>query len=238
MANCQSCGAPIEEYGTDVVGRKVLSHCSNCLSEGRLLEGRPGIISRFVGDAARNWWMLTVRGVLAILFGVLFLIWPGPFLLGMVLLFGAWAFADGIVALAAAVSWGRRHWGTLLLEGIAGIAAGALTFFRPGITAVALYAIIAVWSIFIGLLEIGAAIRFRKVLPQDGWLAFAGIAQIVFGILLIALPQVGFAALAWLIGIFAIIFGANLVGLGFRLKRLVPAEAPAPPGRPLEPRPV
>jgi uncharacterized membrane protein HdeD (DUF308 family) len=226
---------PIEEYGTDVDGRKVLSYCSNCLTAGRLQEGRPGIITRFVGDAARNWWMLAVRGGLAILFGVLFLIWPGPLLVGAVLLFGAWAFADGIVALAAAVSWGRRHWGTLLLEGIAGIAAGALTYFRPGITAIALYAIIAVWSIFIGLLEIGAAVRFRKVLPQDGWLALAGISSVVFGILLIALPQIGFVTLAWLIGIFAIIFGANLLGLGVRLKRLAPAEAPP---RPLEPRPV
>ena len=177
MPNCQSCGEPIEEYGTDVVGHKLMSHCSNCMVEGRLMEGRSGIISRFVGDAARNWWMLVVRGSLAILFGILFLVWPGPLLMGVVLLFGAWVFADGIIALTAAMSWGRRRWGTLLLEGIAGIAAGALTFFRPGITAVALYAIIAVWSIFVGLLEISAAVRFRKVLPQDGWLALAEIGR-------------------------------------------------------------
>jgi len=162
----------------------------------------------------RRWSALAFRGILAILFGILLIARPARGLLAVVLVFGAWAFVDGILALAAVFSGDERHRILLVFEGIAGLAAGVLTFFRPGISAIALYSIVAAWSIFIGALEIVGSIRFR-----NGWLALAGVSSVIFGVLMIILPQAGFLALAWLIGLYALTFGVMLIGLGFRIRR-------------------
>jgi uncharacterized membrane protein HdeD (DUF308 family) len=180
-----------------------------------------------------NWWLFALRGLLALLFGIFAVVWPGPALATFVLVFGVWAFIDGIDALALAVT-GWRSW-QLALAGLVGIAIGLLTFFRPGVTAIGLYTAFAAWSIARGVLEIAVAIELRKEITGEWWLVLGGISSIVFGVLLVALPAAGILALAWLIGVYAIIFAFTMFVLSARLYRLRrPASAPAP--RPVDVR--
>jgi uncharacterized membrane protein HdeD (DUF308 family) len=170
-----------------------------------------------IGALATNWWLFTLRGGLAIIFGVLALVQPLAALMAFVLVFGAWAFIDGIAALAMALN-GWRSW-QLVLVGLVGIAVGLFTFFRPGITAIGLYAAVASWSIARGILEIVVAIELRKRLKNEVWLVLGAIASIVFGVLMIVLPVAGALALAWLVGIYALAFGVIMLGLSLRLRR-------------------
>ncbi len=168
---------------------------------------------------ANRWWMLAVRGVVAILFGILTFISPGLSLYALVVLFGAWAFADGVFNLVLAVRRTEgQPWGALILEGIVSILAGVLTFFWPGITALALLFIIGAWSILTGIAELVAAIRLRKHIRGEWLLGLVGILSIVFGLLLFAFPGAGALAVVLWIGAYAIVFGALLVGLAFRLR--------------------
>jgi uncharacterized membrane protein HdeD (DUF308 family) len=180
-----------------------------------------------VAALTSHWWLYTLRGVLAILFGILALAQPLAALAVLVLVFGAWAFVDGITALALALS-GWRSW-QLVLAGLVGIGIGVFTFFRPDITAVGLYAAVAVWSIARGILEIVVAIELRKQIKGEFWLVAAGIASILFGVLMIVLPVAGVLALAWLIGIYALIFGGFMLPLSFRLRRLHHKAEPEKP---------
>jgi uncharacterized membrane protein HdeD (DUF308 family) len=167
----------------------------------------------------RNWWVVLLRGVLAILFGVMVLIWP---LLGLVLMvasFGAYALLDGIFAIGAAFSsHGRGHAWALLLEGVVGIAAGVLTFFWPVVTGVALLMFIGVWAIATGVFEIIAAFRLRRAVAGEWMLALSGVLSVAFGLVLVFLPGVGALAVAWLIAAYALLFGVLMVGLAFQLR--------------------
>jgi uncharacterized membrane protein HdeD (DUF308 family) len=169
---------------------------------------------------AYSWWALAVRGALAILFGILAFLWPGISLTALVLLFAAFAFADGVFAIVTGVRGirGGERWGALLLEGVMGVAVAVLTVLWPAITALALLFLIAIWAIVTGLLEIVAAVRLRQVIRGEWLLALAGVASIVFGGMLILNPGAGALAVLWLIAAYAIVFGALLVGLGFRLR--------------------
>jgi uncharacterized membrane protein HdeD (DUF308 family) len=198
-------------------------------------QGR-GIAGRFVGNLASNWWLIALRGALAIVFGVLALMQPLAALGALVLVFGVWAFIDGVNALALALG-GWRSW-QLALAGLVGIAVGLFTFFRPGITALGLYAAVAAWSIARGILEIVVAIEMRKAIDGEGWLVMAGIASIVFGVLMILLPLAGIMALAWLIAVYALLFGGLQLALGFRLQRLQRHDAPPPSLRSGIPQPT
>lgn len=177
---------------------------------------------------ARNWWLLVLRGVFAIMFGLLAWTWPGVTLHVLVLLFGAYAFVDGILAFAAAFSGstGAPGW-VLVLEGIAGVIAAAAAIFFPGITAVILLLVIAFRAIIGGVLEIAAAIRLRKEIEGELWLALAGAASILFGIVLLARPALGALAVIWIIGLYAVFFGGLLIALGFRVRALKGAAVPA-----------
>jgi uncharacterized membrane protein HdeD (DUF308 family) len=155
---------------------------------------------------------------LAVLFGVAAIFMPLAALTAFVLLFGVWAFIDGVHALALAVT-GWRSW-HLVLVGLVGIALGLFTFFRPGITALVLYAAIAAWSIARGVLEIVVAVELRKQIQGEMWLVLGGIASILFGVLMVALPAAGVLALAWLIGVYALTFGVIMLVLSGRLYRL------------------
>ena len=171
---------------------------------------------------ARNWWMLALRCVFAIIFGVLAFIWPGLTLLTLVLLFGAYALVDGIVAVVAGIaSYGRNErWWAMLLEGVAGIVLGILTFFWPGITALVLLFLIAAWAVITGILEIVAAIQLRRASAGEWAMIVSGIFSILFGVLLVLFPGAGALGLTWLIGAYAIAFGAVLLILAFRLRGL------------------
>lgn len=169
---------------------------------------------------ARNWWMLALRGVLAILFGVMAFIWPGITVAALVLLFGAYALVDGVFAVIAAM---REHGGNqnrwvLLIEGVAGILAGILTFIWPGITAIVLLYLIAAWAIVTGVFEVIAAIRLRDEMTGEFWLALAGILSILFGIAIVVFPGAGALAVIWLIAAYAIVFGVMLLVLALRLR--------------------
>jgi uncharacterized membrane protein HdeD (DUF308 family) len=170
----------------------------------------------------RHWWIFLVRGALAILFGLGAFFWPGITLSALVVLFGAFAFADGFMTLVAAIQ-GRaaiRHWWLYLLEGLAGIGAGALAFFWPGITAVVLLMFIAAWAVVTGILEIAAAVRLRKEIEGEWALGLSGVLSILFGVILMARPAAGALAVVWLIGAYAVAFGMVMVALSFKLRGL------------------
>ena len=171
---------------------------------------------QFIG---RNWWLLVLRGICAILFGVLAFTWPGMTLGVLVLLFGAYAFTNGILAFVAAVSNSTdRPWWALALEGLVSVASALAILLYPGITALVLLVVIATWAIVTGVLEIAAAIQLRKEMEGEFWLGLAGVASIVFGGYLLARPGVGALAVAWMIGAYAVMFGVMLIALGFHVK--------------------
>ena len=169
---------------------------------------------------ARNWWAVALRGVFAVIFGIMAFIWPGLTLAALVLLFGAYALVDGILAMANAARAARsgERWWPFLLEGLAGVVIGVLTFLWPGITALVLLYLIAAWAILTGIAEIVAAVRLRRVLTGEWLLGLAGVVSIVFGVLLIVFPGAGALAVVWLIGAYALVFGIVLIVLGFRLR--------------------
>jgi len=170
---------------------------------------------------ARNWWVVALRGVVAILFGLLAFVLPGITLAVLVLLFGAYAIVEGIFNVIAAVRGreGVAPWWALLLEGLVSIGAGVVTFVWPGLTALVLLYVIAVWAVITGALEIAAAIRLRKVMTGEWWLALSGVLSIVFGALLMIAPAAGALVVVLWIGAYAVVFGALLIGLAFRLRR-------------------
>lgn len=171
----------------------------------------------------KNWWLLVLRGVAAIGFGVLMFIWPGPTLAALVMLFGAYALVEGTFAIASGVFGGplsgRSRW-LLVLEGLVGVTVGVLTFLAPGITAVGLLYYIGAWAIVTGILEVVAAVQLRKEISDEWLLIFDGILSLVFGVLVFIYPGASALSVLWLIGIYAVVFGATTVALGFRLKGL------------------
>ena len=169
---------------------------------------------------ARNWWLILLRGVLAILFGVLAFIWPGITLLTLIFLYAGFAFADGALSLIAAVRGGTptpRWW--LALVGLMGLAVGVLTIFYPQITGLVLLMFIAAWAIVTGVLQIYGAIKLRNEIEGEWWLVASGVLSVVFGVLLVLWPGAGALAMVLVIGTFAIIFGALLVGFALRLRK-------------------
>jgi uncharacterized membrane protein HdeD (DUF308 family) len=178
---------------------------------------------------SRSWWALALRGVLAILFGIAAFAWPSLTLALLVSLFAAFALVDGIMALAAGI---QARWWSLVFFGILGIAAGVLTFFWPGVTALSLLVIIAWWAIFRGVMEIWAAITLRKVIPNEWVLILGGVASIVFGGLVIAYPGAGALAVIWWIGAYALVIGVLALGLAIRVRRLVGGVSHAVAGQP------
>ncbi len=171
-------------------------------------------------DLGRNWGWIVVRGIAAMIFGVLALVLPGITLAALVLLWGAYALADGIIALIAAFrirDRGKPFW-ALLVVGILGIAAGILTFIWPGMTAIVLLAFIAAWSLVMGIFQIIAAVRLRKSIENEWLLGLSGLLSIIFGVLMLINPGAGALAVIWVIGAYAIVFGVLLIALGLKLR--------------------
>ncbi|HYA89860.1 MAG TPA: HdeD family acid-resistance protein [Thermodesulfobacteriota bacterium] len=169
---------------------------------------------------SRYWWAFVVRGIFAILFGILAYAWPGITLATLIIFFGAYVLIDGILLVIKTIgNWGGRddRW-LLLLEGLLGIGIGMITLVAPGITTVVLIFYIAAWSLATGVLEIAAAIRLRKEIQGEGWMILCGIASILFAILLMFFPGAGALGLLWLIAAYALIFGVVLTVLGFSLR--------------------
>jgi uncharacterized membrane protein HdeD (DUF308 family) len=172
---------------------------------------------------AQNWWLLLLKGLCAIVFGFLAFAWPGITLTTLILLYAAFAFADGALAVVAALrggtgnGMGSRWW--LAFVGLCGIAAGIVAVVWPGLTALVLLFLIAFWAIAIGIAEIIGAIRLRKEIEGEWWLILSGIVSVLFGIALLMRPATGALAVVWLIGAFAIAYGVLTIGLALRLRR-------------------
>ncbi len=169
---------------------------------------------------AKNWWLLLLRGIAGILFGVLAFVWPGITLLTLIIFYGAYALLDGIFAIGAAIRGGdagTRWW--LILVGVLGIAAGLLTFLWPGLTALALAIFIGAWALIHGIFEIIGAVKIRKEIDNEWWLILSGALSALFGLVILIRPGAGALALVWIIGAYSIIFGALLVGFALRLKK-------------------
>jgi uncharacterized membrane protein HdeD (DUF308 family) len=186
---------------------------------------------------ARNWWALVLRGFFDVLFGIAAFVWPGITLAVLVLLYGAFALVDGSFAIAAVLvgrTRGMPSW-ALLVEGLAGIAVGAITLFWPGITQLALLFMIAAWAVVTGVFEIVAAVRLRKEIRGEWLLALSGVLSVAVGVALVVNPGAGLLAISWMIGTYAIIFGVLFIVLGFRLRSWLRREsfiAIAPSGEP------
>lgn len=174
---------------------------------------------------SHNWWVVVLRGLAGMAFGLVTFFAPGISLAALVLVFGAYAFADGVLAIIGAIR--REHpgnrWWLLLLEGIAGIAAGVVTLLWPGITALVLLYVIAAWALVTGVLEIAAAIRLRKAIKGEWLLILSGILSVALGVMLVLWPGPGALALVIWIGAYAFVFGALLLALGLRLRSLRPS---------------
>ena len=170
-----------------------------------------------MNSLARYWWVLALRGVIAILFGAMVIVWPALGLLVLVALFAAYAMMDGVFAIVSAFAGQGRRW-ALLLEGVFGISAGVLTLLWPGITALALLILIAYWAITTGVFEVVAAVRLRKEIEGEWALALSGILSVVFGVALLVMPGPGALAVAWLIAAYSLSFGVLLLVLAFRLR--------------------
>ncbi len=168
---------------------------------------------------SRNWGWIVLRGVVTILFGLLVILTTATSLTTLVLYFGIFAVVDGISMIISAAADRRAApiWPELVFGGLFGIAAGVAAFVWPGITGAVLLVLIAAWAIFIGLMEIIAAIRLRKVIPNEFMLALAGLAWVALGVLIAAMPRAGATAIGLTIGILSICGGVFLMVLGFRL---------------------
>lgn len=169
---------------------------------------------------ARNWWMLLLRGLVAVLFGILTWLMPQVSLEFLVLLFGAFVLVDGVLGAGMAIAGRKEYedWGVLLLWGFVGVGIGILTFAAPVVTGLVLLFFIAIWAITTGVLEIVVAIRLRREIENEWLLILGGLVSIVFGIFLMLHPGAGALALVWLIGIYAVAFGIVIVILAFKTR--------------------
>ena len=171
-----------------------------------------------ISTLSHNWWTLVLRGLAAVLFGILAYVWPDITFTVLVLFFGAYALWDGVFALIGAFrTQSERRW-ILVLEGLVGIAAGLVTFFWPGAATLAILTIIAAWAIVTGVFEIIGAIRLRKEIEGEWFLLLSGLLSVLFGIALVIWPVAGLVAVTWMIGAYAIVFGILLIVLGIRLR--------------------
>ncbi len=185
-----------------------------------------------LNQITRNWWLLLLRGIASILFGILAFAWPGATILALTFLFGAYALIDGTLSLVAAITGSDRAapawW--LALVGALGIAAGLIAFFWPVKTAFALVVMIGVWALAIGILEIIGAIRLRNEIDDEWWLIAAGILSVLFGLAVLMAPSAGALAIVWVLAAYAILAGALMVAFSFRLKG-VHERTGGPPGK-------
>src|SRR5258705_10835884 len=171
---------------------------------------------------ASSWWALVLRGIAAILLGVLAFMWPGITLTALVFLFGAYALVDGAFSIVAGVKSYSEHkrWWLLLIGGCLSVAAGVFAFMVPAMTALILLILIASWAIVTGAFKIAAAIQLRKHITGEWLLALSGIISILFGAALLYNPVAGALAVVWLIGVYAVFDGILLLALGIRLRGL------------------
>jgi uncharacterized membrane protein HdeD (DUF308 family) len=173
-----------------------------------------------IARLSSHWWLFLIRGILALALGILLPLFPGAAIFTLAILFGAYAFTDGIVAIAASVrmSHADARWAWLLLEGLLGVLVGVITFFYPGITALWLVYLFAAWALVSGALAVATAIRLRAAIANEWLMILFGALSIVAGIVIFFVPVAGVIAIVWTISAYAILAGLFLIGLAFRLR--------------------
>jgi len=172
------------------------------------------------------WWLVLLRGILAILFGLFALFAPGTALLALVFVFGAYAILDGVTALFLGVRHRKEdpHWVWHLVQGVVSVLAGIIAFAWPGVTVLAILFVIAFWSIVGGIAEVAESFMMRKRGGEGwGWVLAAGIVSVLFGIVLLVSPSAALITLLWLVGVYAIVVGVIIVVWAVRLRRAVGA---------------
>ena len=172
----------------------------------------------------RSWWLLLLRGIAAVAFGVLTFVWPQISLLTLILVYGIYALIDGVLALVAAIRGGGvapRWW--LALGGVVSILAAVVAFAWPGLTALVLVYLIGFWSILRGVLEIVGAVRLRHEIANEWSLGAAGALSVIFGLILVIMPGAGALGLLWLIAAWAVLFGLLLIWVAFKVRTLAKA---------------
>jgi uncharacterized membrane protein HdeD (DUF308 family) len=176
---------------------------------------------------ARNWWVVALRGVLAILFGIAAFAIPAATMLALVMFFAAYSLVDGILSVVLAIRGARKgeRWGLILLNGVFGIAVGVLAALWPGITVLAFVFMIAAWALISGGLMLGAA--FSLKLSHGRWLLVLGsILSLIYGVLLVISPMIGALVLTWWIGAQAMVSGVIMIMLAFKLREHRGEHAP------------
>lgn len=169
----------------------------------------------------RFWWLFLVRGIFAVILGILALVMPVTTFAVLVIFIGVYMFIDGLFTAASAISSrkSRPYWGWWLFSGIASIIIGIITLYNPFITAFAIVMLIAVWAIVIGIMEIIWAIQIRKEIKGEGWYILAGVITLLFGLMVFLIPESGIVLLASLFGLYALIIGILLISAGIRLRK-------------------
>jgi len=174
--------------------------------------------------ASKYWWVVLLRGILAIIFGILLFLMPGLTVASLVIVFGAYALVDGVFAIFYAIS-GRntdKDWGIHLIEGILGVIFGLVVLTWPELATIAtgntLLVVIAVWAIVTGVMQIIAAIHLRKEIEGEFWLGLGGALSVLFGAILLRFPITGILTILWLIAGYSIAFGILYIMLAFRLR--------------------
>src|ERR1700710_267779 len=188
----------------------------------------PDLVTSRNAVLADNWWAVALRGLFAILFGMIAFTMPGAAMLALALIFGAYSIADGICNIVLAVRGARKHerWGLLLVNGLLGILIGAIAAVWPGITVLAFVFMVGAWALLSGGLMFGAALGM-KISHGRWWLVFGAIISIIYGLLLFASPLIGAVVLTWWVGAHALVFGVTLIILSFRLRRRRGERIPA-----------
>jgi uncharacterized membrane protein HdeD (DUF308 family) len=174
--------------------------------------------------ATTTWWAVGLRGLAAIVFGLLALLLPALTLEALVLLFGVYALVEGFLSVIGAI-----RSGTSLLGSLVSIGAGVVTLALPSLTALVLLCVIAVWAVVHGIFEIAGALRLRRRREGTVMLGANGALSIVFGVLTLVLPGAGAISLAWLLGAYAIVLGGLLLRTSLELRRR--SAGRWPPGR-------
>ncbi|MBV8748946.1 MAG: HdeD family acid-resistance protein [Candidatus Eremiobacteraeota bacterium] len=177
-----------------------------------------------------HWWLLLIRGILALALGIVMPLYPGQAIVAVALVFGAYALVDGIVAIAAAVRMNHadHNWGWLLVSGILGVIVGLITFFYPGITILWLALLFGAWAVVTGVLEIATAVRLRAVIQNEWLWVLFGVLSVIAGIVVFFEPAVGILAIVWTISVYAILAGIAMIGVAVRLRgvaRHIPGAA-------------
>lgn len=167
-----------------------------------------------------KWWLWLLRGILAIVLGIIAIAAPAAAIFATTIWLGAYFLVDGAISLFHGFGEqpnGRSRW-PLIIWGVIGILAGISIFAYPVSSALTLAIVLGIWAIIFGVMEIVNGIRLREVIDNEFWLILGGIASVIFGIIIVRTPVQGLAALAWVAGVWALVVGISLVLLSFRIK--------------------